>query len=193
MWVARLSRPAKANALTRAMLTDLAAFAETAQGRARALVLTGTGRVFSAGMDLTEAEDLAADPLWERVSGAVAAFRGLSIAALNGTAAGGALGMVLACDLRIAVPGAQIFYPVMARGYLPQPSDPVRLARLAGPGRAAMLLLAGQKVGVEEALAWGLVDRVVPAEDLDAASRDLAAVVLAADPAHAAAIKEMIR
>lgn len=63
--------------------------------------------------------------------------------------------MVLACDLRLAVPGARLFYPVMRLGYLPQPSDPVRLAALVGPARARMILMAGQKIGAEEALAWG--------------------------------------
>ena len=74
--------------------------------------------------------------MWERLSGAIAAFPGLTIAALNGTLAGGATGMALACDLRLAVPGARFFYPVMRLGFLPQPSDPARLAALVGPARA---------------------------------------------------------
>ena len=68
--------------------------------------------------------------MWERLSGAIASLPCLTIAALNGTLAGGAMGMVLACDLRIAVPGAKFFYPVMKLGFLPQPSDPKRLAAL---------------------------------------------------------------
>jgi enoyl-CoA hydratase/carnithine racemase len=191
----RLARPDKANALTRDMLQGVAEAAEgAAAAGARALVLTGAGKVFSAGADLEAARTgLATDPVWERASAALAAFPGLSVAALNGTLAGGAFALALACDCRIAVPGAAFFYPVMRLGYRPQPSDPGRLARLIGPGRAAMILLAGQRIAAEEALAWGLIDRIVPPEMLPDTARALCTDALAADPAHAAAIKRMIR
>ncbi|MFO1175927.1 MAG: enoyl-CoA hydratase/isomerase family protein [Paracoccaceae bacterium] len=193
LWIATLRRPDKANALTGRMLADLTDIAQAAAGEARALVLTGEGRVFSAGADLDEARaGLAADPVWERLSGAIAALPCLTIAALNGTLAGGAFGMALACDLRLAVPETRFFYPVMRLGFLPQPSDPVRLARLVGPARARMILMAGQKIGAAEALAWGLVDRIVAETDLLPQAAALATDVLAADPAHAAAIKAMI-
>lgn len=189
-----IDRPDRANALTRAMLGDLAAAAEAAAGDGtRVLVLTGTGKVFSAGADLEEARaGLATDPVWERLSAALAALPCLTVAALNGTLAGGAFGMALACDLRIAVPGAGFFYPVMKLGFLPQPSDPGRLARLVGPARTKMILMAGARIGAEEALAWGLVDRVVPAEALEASVADLAAAALGATPAHVAAIKALV-
>lgn len=190
--ILRLNRPEKANALTGEMLEALVHAVEGA-GEARALILTGEGRVFSAGADLeAAAAGLATSPLWERLSGAIAAFPGLTIAALNGSLAGGACGMALACDLRIAVPGAKIFYPVMKLGYLPQPSDPARLAALVGPARAKLVLMAGARAEAEEALAWGLIDRIVPAEALMDTARALCADVLAASPAHAAAIKRMI-
>ena len=190
--ILRLNRPEKANALTGEMLEALVHAVEGA-GEARALILTGEGRVFSAGADLeAAAAGLATSPLWERLSGAIAAFPGLTIAALNGSLAGGACGMALACDLRIAVPGAKIFYPVMKLGYLPQPSDPARLAALVGPARAKLVLMAGARAEAEEALAWGLIDRIVPAEALIDTARALCADVLAASPAHAAAIKCMI-
>ena len=194
VWTVTINRPAKANALTREMLRDLAEAAEAASGEspARGLILTGAGAAFSAGMDLAEAESgLASDPLWERLSGAIAAAPCLSVAALNGPAAGGAIGMVLACDFRVAAPEANFFYPVMRRGLLPQPSDPARLAALVGPSRAKALLLAGRKIDAETARAWGLVDEIAPAGDLIAAARSLLADSLAADPAHAAAIKRM--
>lgn len=187
-----LDRPDKANALTRAMLVALAEAVEGA-GDARALVLTGAGRAFSAGMDLDAAkEGLATDPVWERLSGAIARLPCLTIAALNGTLAGGATGMALACDIRLAVPSARFFYPVMRLGFLPQPSDPGRLAALVGPARAKLILMGGARVEAAEALAWGLVDRVVEPAELLGAARALAADALAADPAHAAAIKRMV-
>lgn len=195
LWIATLDRPDKANALTRDMLADLAGIARRAGDRgAGALILTGAGGVFSAGADLEAVKaGLATDPVWEDLSAALAAAPCLTVAALNGTLAGGAMGMALACDLRLAVPGARIFYPVMRLGYLPQPSDPGRLAALVGPARAAMILLAGQKVPVEEAQAWGLIDRIVPPEALLDTARALAADALAARPGHAAAIKAMLR
>ena len=191
-WTVTIDRPAKAGALTREMLTELADIAEAAQ-TAKLFILTGTGPVFSAGADLDAARaGLANDPVWERLSGAIVGLSGLSIAALNGTVAGGAFGMVLACDLRIAVPTAKFFYPVMKLGFLPQPSDPARLARLIGPARAKCILMAGQKVQAQEALGWGLVDRIVPNEDLLSTALMFGQDVQSADKSHVAAIKGMI-
>ncbi|WP_319545432.1 enoyl-CoA hydratase/isomerase family protein [Ruegeria conchae] len=188
LWTVTLNNPEKANALTSAMLSELVHIAETAT-EARALILTGVGRVFSAGADLEEARaGLATSDLWERLSGAIAALPCLTVAALNGTLAGGANGMVLACDLRIAVPSAKFFYPVMKLGFLPQPSDPKRMAALIGPSRTKMILMAGQKISAEEAYNFGLVDRVVDADLLMPTARELVADSLSVDPAIAAGI-----
>lgn len=187
-----LNRPDKANALTREMLADLRDAARSAVD-AQVVVLTGAGKVFSAGADLAAAkEGLAINPVWEELSAALAALPGLTIAALNGSLAGGAFGMALACDLRIAVPEAKFFYPVMKLGFLPQPSDPPRLAKLVGPARAKLILLGGARILADEALAIGLVDRVVPREDLESAVETLAADALSATSAHVAAIKAII-
>ena len=195
LWTVTLNRPDKANSLTANMLEELADIAEAGarDDELRAVILTGAGdRVFSAGADLEAAKaGLAVSPLWERVSGAIAALPCLSVAALNGTLAGGAFGMALACDLRLAVPGAKFFYPVARLGYLPQPSDPGRLAALVGPARAKMILLASQKISVEEALAWGLVDRVAEPEDLMQAAQDLCQPSLEGNPGVLRAIKGM--
>lgn len=191
LWVVTINRPEKANSLTEAMLTELAEIAESAQD-ARALIFTGAGKVFSAGADLDEARaGLATSPVWERLSCAVAALPGLTIAALNGTLAGGANGMALACDIRIAAPHAKFFYPVMKLGYVPQPSDPARLAALVGPARAKLMLMGGQKLSAEEALTYGLIERIVPAEDVLTVARDIAADTLAAKPEIASGIKQM--
>jgi enoyl-CoA hydratase/carnithine racemase len=188
-----LNRPDKANALTQAMLADLdRAVAGAVEGGAKAILLTGAGKVFSAGADLGGmATGLGDAPEWERLSARLAAAPCLTLAALNGTLAGGAFGMALACDLRLCVPGAEFFYPVMKRGYRPQPSDPKRLAALVGPARAKMILLAGARIGAEEALAWGLVNRIAPPEGLMQAAQDMAADVLAASVAHGRALKAM--
>lgn len=191
--VLTLDRPDKANSLTREMLTDLTAHLRDVSGRAQAVILTGTGRVFSAGADLDEARaGLATDPLWEELSGTLAALPALTVAALNGTLAGGAFGMALACDIRLAVPGANFFYPVMKLGFLPQPSDPARLAALVGRGRAAMILMAGARIGAEQALDWGLVDRLAPPDALLSEARALTADACAAPPGHPARIRALL-
>ncbi|WP_239985970.1 enoyl-CoA hydratase/isomerase family protein [Paracoccus sp. SY] len=193
--IVTLDRPGKANSLTAGMLADLVAAFDriAAADDVRAVVLTGAGKVFSAGADLDEAKaGLATSPEWERLSGRIGALPCLTIAALNGTLAGGAFGMALACDLRIAVPEARFFYPVMRLGFLPQPSDPLRLAGLVGPARARMILMAGQRIGAPEALAWGLIDRIAEPGYLMDAARALAADALGAAPGHVAAIKAMI-
>ncbi|MDO5647027.1 enoyl-CoA hydratase/isomerase family protein [Paracoccus sp. (in: a-proteobacteria)] len=189
-----IARPDKANSLTGDMLSDLiAALDRVADAGIRAVILTGEGSVFSAGADLDQARaGLATSPLWDQLSGRISALPCLTIAALNGTLAGGAFGMVLACDLRVAVPGARFFYPVMRLGYLPQPADPGRLRDLVGPARAKMILMAGIKASADQALLWGLVDHIVSGDDLMATARDWAGDVRAADPAHVAAIKAMI-
>lgn len=184
LWVVTLDRGDKANSVTEAMLERLIEIAEEAQA-ARGLILTGVGRVFSAGADLDEVAEsgLATSPLWERLSQAIADLPGLTVAALNGTLAGGSIGMALACDLRIAVPGAKVFYPVLKRGVRPQPSDPARMAALIGPARTRLILMAGQKITAEEALMFGLIDRIVDPESLVDTARELLADSLAADPA----------
>ncbi len=193
LWRVVLNRPEKANALTKVMLEELDQICLRARAEgAQVLVFSGRGKVFSAGADLDEARaGLATDAVWDRLSNRIAALPCLTIAALNGTLAGGAMGLALACDLRLAVAGAKVFYPVMKLGFLPQPADPVRLCALVGPARAKMILMAGVKATAEEALAWGLFDRIVTgdmAEEIAALSADS----LAANASHVAAIKAMI-
>lgn len=193
IWTITLNRPDKANALTAQMLCDLADAAERAVS-ARAVILTGVGNVFSAGADLDAAKaGLATSPDWERLSAAIAALPGLTIAALNGTLAGGATGMALACDIRIAAPRASFFYPVMKLGYLPQPSDPPRMAALIGPARTKMVFAAGQKLSAQTALSYGLIDEIVEDGQVVERAQALCADAAAADPAHAQQIKAMCR
>jgi enoyl-CoA hydratase/carnithine racemase len=195
LWTITIDRPEKANSLTLGMLEEIDRIVALAGAEgAGAVVLTGAGRVFSAGADLDEARaGLATNGIWERLSARIAGLPCLTIAALNGTLAGGAFGMALACDLRIAVPEAKFFYPVMKLGFLPQRSDPARMSALIGPARAKMILMAGQKIAAAEALTWGLLDRIVAPEALLDAATALAADVCAAKPQLAAAIKALCR
>ncbi len=185
-----INRPDKANALTEQMLIDLRVAFENAD--ANVIVLTGAGKVFSAGADLEAARaGLATSPEWEKLSGVIAASPAMTIAALNGTVAGGAFGMVLACDLRIAVPSAKFFYPVMKLGFLPQPSDPKRMAALTGPAAAKRILMAGDKMLAQEALRVGLIDYVCDPDDLHEKLREICGGATMADTLHVAGIKAL--
>ena len=189
IWTLRLDRPEKANSLTLEMLERIAEVAQEGAA-ARALIITGTGKVFSAGADLEAAKSgLATSDVWEKVSGAIADLPCLTIAALNGTLAGGAFGMALACDIRIAVPHAKFFYPVMKLGYLPQPSDPTRMTNIIGPARAKMVLMAGQKLSAEDALVYGLIERICQPEELMQQAIEFTNDVCTATPEHVSAIK----
>ncbi|WP_438959371.1 enoyl-CoA hydratase/isomerase family protein [Nereida sp.] len=189
LWTITLARPDKANALTYDMLAEIADIAESAQD-ARALVLSGEGKVFSAGADLDAAkEGLATSDVWDRASSAIAKLPCMTIAALNGTLAGGAFGIALACDLRVSVPAANFFYPVMRLGYLPQHADPARMVALMGPARAKLILMGGQKIDAESALQFGLIDRI--STDPIAEAKALVAHALEASEEHAHAIKRM--
>ena len=196
-WTVTLNRPDKANALTEAMLGQLrdAARAARQDPELRVFVLTGAGdRVFSAGADMSSTDDMHSftrAPVWTEMSSAIAALPCLSIAALNGTLAGGGFAAALACDIRICTPQTKFFYPVLKRGFLPQPADVRRLADLIGSARAKMILMAGQKLTAPEALACGLTDAVLPLADFPEKIAALTADAMAATPAQIAAINRL--
>lgn len=188
-----INRPDKANALTPEMLRDLCAAVDKARG-SRAVILTGTGKIFSAGADLDHIDKgIATDPAWEELSQAIADLSGLTVCALNGTLAGGAFGMALACDIRIAVPDARFFYPVMKMGVLPQPSDPKRMCALIGPSRTKMILMAGKKIDAPMAERWGLIDNTTTPGGLMDHAQDLVAPALATPLFRVREIKDLIR
>ena len=197
VWRVTLNRPEKANALNAEMLHGLAdaAWQVHADPKLRVFVLTGAGdRAFCAGADVGDGADMFAftrDTAWSDASSAIAALPCLTIAALNGTVAGGGFCPMLACDIRVATPQARFFYPVLKRGFLPQPADVLRLQALIGPGRARLILMAGQKLDAAEALACGLVDRVAELSDFPDLLDTLTADARAAKPQSIAAIKRL--
>ncbi|MEX0282595.1 MAG: enoyl-CoA hydratase/isomerase family protein [Arenibacterium sp.] len=194
VWTVTLNRPEKANSLTEDMLARLIEIVRDGRNL-RAMILTAKGKVFSAGADLEEvkSKNLALSGLWEELSSEIADLPGLTVAALNGTLAGGAMGMALACDLRIAVPSANFFYPVLKRGVLPQPSDPRRMAALIGPARTKLILMAGQKVSAEDAYTFGLIDRIVAPDALLSTAKNLVEDACAADADIVAGIAALCR
>ena len=90
------------------------------------------------------------------------------------------------------MPGAKFFYPVMKLGFLPQPSDPGRLVTLVGPARAKLILMAGAKLTAEQALDFGLVEEIVPGDEMDQRVKALSADALQAKADHVTAIKAMM-
>jgi len=144
----------------------------------RVAVIVGSGRAFTAGMDVRILRDLDAG-------------RGRVIAAVNGPCLGAGFELALACDLRVAAASASFGLPEVRVG-VPSVIQAALLPPMIGPGRAAEMLLTGVPVGAAQALQWGLVNRVVPDESLSAAVDELAAPILASGPEAIRLQKELI-
>jgi len=169
----RFNRPPM-NALSAELLGEMAdhAAALAVDPDLTAVVVTGTDRVFAAGAEIsqlqTETDRLLGN--FRRAFDGIAAIPRPVIAAISGFALGGGLEAALACDLRLASENARLGVPEILLGLHPGAGGTQRLARLVGPARAKELVWSGRQVRPDEALAMGLVDRVVPKEGyLDAA------------------------
>src|SRR5205809_2193035 len=168
-----LSRPDVLNAFNAALHKGLAAaLAEAADPDVRAVVVTGAGRGFCVGQDLTEfregAEDVA-DRLRSLYHPNVLAIRALEkpvIAAVNGAAAGAGLSLACACDLRVAADSASFVPAFINVGLVPDSGGTYFVTRILGPARAFEWLTSGRKLSAAEAHAWGLVSEVVEAARL---------------------------
>ena len=188
-----INRADKANAITAEMLDELVRIISQSN-KNKAVIISGSGKVFSAGADLDEVKKngLATSPKWELLSDTIHRLPCMTIAALNGTVAGGAMGMVLACDIRISLADAKFFYPVMKMGYLPQPSDALRLSKICGSSRAKFILLAGQKISSKTAYEFGLVDEIVSKDNFLSRIDELCLGISNSKTNQTSAIKEMI-
>ena len=197
----RLERPAKRNALTRAMLERLGEiFADVSARRdLRAVILGGAGPDFCAGTDISElvgmdeAAAFGKAARGQEVCDLVELCGTPVIAAVQGAAAGGGCELALACHLRVAAVGARFSLPEARLGVIPAYGGTQRLARAVGAGRALAAMLAGAEVGAEEALRLGLVNRVVEPESLAAEASALAqSIVEASAPLAARACLEAV-
>jgi enoyl-CoA hydratase/carnithine racemase len=166
-----IDREARRNALSRSTLLAIGRLARDAAGddSVRAIVVTGAGdRAFSAGADLKERQSMSEDDvrvqldLYRSEIGALDRCPKPVVAAINGAALGGGLELALACDLRVAVPQAVLGLPETSLGIIPGAGGTQRLPRIVGEGRAKELVLLGRRLSAEEALLWGLVNRVSP-------------------------------
>jgi enoyl-CoA hydratase/carnithine racemase len=165
-----LDRP-KANALSGPVLAQVEAAALAMQDELPgALVLWGGRRIFAAGADIVELSGpdgaAAVGANFAAASGALAAVPRATIAAVNGYALGGGLELALACDFRICGENARFGLPEILLGVMPGGGGTQRLPRLIGVARAKELIMTGRQVPADEALSIGLVNRVVPDDDV---------------------------
>lgn len=189
------NRPDKLNTLSIALRRELAqaVAALEADPGVHVLVLTGSGRAFSAGLDLDEWSAAPAAAAWEDDAvAAIGRFSGPVIGAINGLAITGGVELALACDLLVAASDARFADTHVKVGLLPGWGGSVRLQQRVGPARAKELALTGRFLGADEALAWGLVNRVVPPERLRAEAEALARAILANPPAGVEAYKRLL-
>ena len=177
--IVRLDNP-KVNALSSELLRQLTAVAEGLRDDPPgAVVVTGGDRIFAAGAEISEfrsreapaevitrAEAELMGQFFLRALNAVADIPRATIAAVSGFALGGGCELALACDFRIASEKAKLGQPEILLGIIPGGGGTQRLARLVGPARAKDLIFTGRQVRADEALRIGLVDEVVPAEEV---------------------------
>ena len=173
--VITLNRPDALNALNLELINELNTLLDEVakDEKIRVAVITGAGRAFSVGADLREAQKL--DPAGvqsfiesgQRLFDKIENFDKPVIAALNGFTLGGGVELALACDLRIASEDARIGNPEVAVGLIPAWGGTVRLPKIVGKGKAAELILTGGQIDAKEAERIGLVNKTVPADELN--------------------------
>ena len=165
------------NPLSGALLGRLAELAEelAADGSVKAVVVAGGEKAFAAGADISEFSDQAAareiERAFRRAFDAVASIPRPVIAAIRGYALGGGLELACACDFRVAGETARVGQPEILLGIIPGAGGTQRLTRLVGPARAKEIVWSGRQVRADEALAMGLVDRVVASDEVEHAAR----------------------
>jgi enoyl-CoA hydratase len=197
--VITLNRPQKLNAVTPEMADAIvSAVGECNESDSiRCVILTGAGeRAFCAGSDIRELDDY--DTPWQfrnrpDYCDAVRALLKPTIAAVNGYAFGGGLETAMSCDIRIAADNAQFAAPEIKLGWVGGGGMAAHLTHSIGASNAALMLLTGDPVSAERALAWGLVSEVVPQGDLMARARAIAAVIASRAPIAAETAKANLK
>ena len=195
-----ISNPTKRNALDHAILDGLARAVAEADG-ARCIVVTGADGMFSSGYDIgdipddvfaVEAEKLVAHPFTNALD-ALDATDVPTVAALPGHTIGGGLELALCCDLRVAADGIKLGMPPAKLGLVYSHTGVRRFIQSIGAPRTRELFLLGRNVDAQTALAWGLVNRVAPAGDLEGVSLELATELAGNAPLSVRGNKRVIR
>jgi enoyl-CoA hydratase len=185
-----VNRPDKLNALNDQVIGELGEAIDEARtnGDVGGVILTGAGRAFVAGADISQLEKhgaIAAKALAQRGQGVFRRFETSPkpvIAAVNGFALGGGCELAMACHVRIASEAAKFGQPEVKLGLIPGYGGTQRLPRLVGKGRALQLLLTGEMIDAQEAFRIGLANRVVPADQLIATATTMMQTMLANAP-----------
>ncbi|MCF8565632.1 enoyl-CoA hydratase/isomerase family protein [Alicyclobacillus tolerans] len=169
-----LNRAKQLNALNRQVLTELKEHLDALQTQkdVRTVLVTGDGRAFAAGADISQMNNLTPNEAQEFAQFGQSVFSQLealpqpTIALVQGYALGGGMELAMACDVRIAAQGAKFGQPEVTLGILPGFGGSQRLPRIVGQGRALHIMLSGEMIDAEQALSYGLVTAVVPPEQL---------------------------
>jgi len=196
-----LNRPEKRNALSYELIDELLqVFGEVASSPAQILIVTGAGAAFCAGMDLENLKGLIGRPAQQNLQDTATIarlFRTLydfpkpTIAAVNGAAIGGGVGLATLCDFTLAAPEAKFGYTEVRIGFVPALVS-VFLVRQVGEKQARDLLLTGRIFGAEEALRIGLVNEIVAADKLMQRAEELAFQITQNSPASLRATKRLL-
>jgi enoyl-CoA hydratase/carnithine racemase len=194
-----LNRPQKLNAVTAEMADAIVAHVDRCNrdDDVRCVIVTGAGeRSFCAGSDISELDRY--DTPWNfrnrpDYCDAIRRLLKPSIAAINGYAFGGGLETALSCDIRIAAATAQFAAPEIKLGWIGGGGMATYLAHSIGPSNAALMIMTGDSIPAEQALAWGLVSEVVPPSSLLARARAIAATIASRAPIAAETAKLNLR
>ena len=195
-----LNRPEVYNTISEQMIAEVrqAIDALDRDESIRVVIITGAGKAFQAGADIAELSRMNPIQILRWNQGIVANFNGLEamrqpvIAAINGFALGGGLELALACTLRIASEKARMGLPEVKIGIIPGAGGTQRLPRLIGKGIAAEIILTGEMIDAQTAYRIGLVNRVVPHEELMKAAEELANKIIANGPIAVSLAKDAI-
>lgn len=196
-----VNRPDKLNALNRELIQEVGSAVRSAQGDTSVggIIITGAGeKAFVAGADIAEfsnysaaeGQQLAADG--QKVFKSIELSRKPVIAAINGFALGGGCELAMSCHIRIASPNAKFGQPEVKLGLIPGYAGTQRLIQLIGKGKAFELLMTADMIGADEALSLGLVNYVVPMENLIAKAEEIIGKIKSQSPMAIAAIVECV-
>jgi enoyl-CoA hydratase/carnithine racemase len=198
-WIT-FNRPDKLNALNAEVFRQLGeALARLEAGGCAVGILHGAGRAFAAGADIQDYVDITVDDyrafmdVGRAPTDAIGRLSKPVIAAVQGFALGGGFELVLACDLVVAAENARFGLPEPKLGLAPGGGGTQRLPRIVGKTRALELLLSGRVLTAAEAFEWGIVNRVVPKEELLDAATELAGAITALAPLPLATIKRIVQ
>ncbi|HYF84073.1 MAG TPA: enoyl-CoA hydratase-related protein [Clostridia bacterium] len=196
-----LNRPKALNALNTETLDDLgwAVLRAGKEKEVKAVIITGEGRAFVAGADIAEMRGLTIQEgrdmtiLGQEVFNRIENLDKPVIAAVNGFALGGGCELAMACDIRVASDKAKFGQPEVNLGIIPGFGGTQRLPRLVGKGAAKYLIFTGEMISAEEAFRLGLVDKVVPGEELLSTAVSIAKVIMSKAPVAIKMAKHAIK